>query len=85
MHSLSSLTGEVATDIMALLLKHGADINATNKKLRTPLHLSVNQNPGKTDSSSEVESFLIDSGSDLFARDCRERLPLHYVFVKIGQ
>ena len=71
--------------MLSLLLSHGGAINAVNNKQRTPLHFAVNANSGHSDSSTEVEAYLLEQGADVFARDCRDRLALHYVFVKIGQ
>ena len=68
------------------LIKVGkADVNARNGSKRTPLHLAVNANSGSANASAEVEEFLIDNGADVFAKDKRGRIPLHYAFVKIGR
>ena len=68
-----------------MVLDAGANVNMTNGKKRTPLHLAVNANHGGADASSELPEFLIEKGADVFALDIRGRLPLHYVFVKIGR
>lgn len=68
-----------------LLLSAGASIDACDRKGRTPLHLAVNANSGDVNTSTEMEQFLLDKGANQFARDWLQRLPLHYVFVKIGK
>lgn len=71
--------------MLELLMKYGADPNWRDKMERTSLHIAVNANNGSSDASAEVEAFLITSGADVYAMDVRKRLPLHYVFVKIGR
>ena len=67
------------------LLKAKININARNKLGQTALHLAAHSNAGGTDVTSEVESVLIDNGADLYAKDQLGRIPLHYVFVQMGQ
>jgi len=49
--------------IVEMLLKHGADVNATTKYGRTPLHMAVSK--GKTDTAE----LLLESGAEVDARD----------------
>lgn len=65
------------------LLTAGADVNAVNDKMRTPLHLSINASQSDSDSSYAIEECLLGFGARLDAKDCRNRIPLHYAFVKI--
>lgn len=74
-----------AVVVAGLLLKAGAAINVCDHKGRSPLHLAVNFNPGDANCSVQMEQFLMDRGADPLARDWLQRLPLHYVFVKIGK
>lgn len=74
-----------AVNVAGLLLKAGAAIDACDRKGRTPLHLAVNFNSGDANCSVEMEQYLLDRGANQFARDWLQRLPLHYVFVKIGR
>ena len=67
------------------LLKAGAPVNAPNSKKRTPLHLAVNANTGVANSSTEMEQILLMNGANVLAADSLGRLPLHYVFIKIGK
>ncbi|GFT42008.1 poly polymerase tankyrase [Nephila pilipes] len=67
------------------LLTAGADVNAVNDKMRTPLHLSVNASQSNSDSSYAIEECLLGFGARLDAKDCRHRIPLHYAFVKINK
>ena len=79
------MPGAEGIRMLKLLLDHGADPNWGDKMNRTSLHIAANANSGSADASAEVESFLIDNGADVYALDSRKRLPLHYVFVKIGR
>ena len=71
--------------MLKLLLDRGADPNWGDKLNRTSLHVAVNANSGSSDASAEVEAFLIENGADVYMPDDRKRLPLHYVFVKMGR
>ena len=66
-----------------VLLQAGADVNAVDSKLRTPLHYSVNMDTGTADVTTEVAEFLIDKKANVFVKDMRGRLPFHYAFVKM--
>jgi receptor-interacting serine/threonine-protein kinase 4 len=74
-----------ALSVARCLIKAGAKVNACDKKQRTPLHLAVNGNAGGSDSSTAMELLLLEHGANPMAADCRNRIPLHYVFTKIGQ
>ena len=80
-----SVDSSEALSVAESLLQAGANINAADKRGRTPLHLAVNANSGTANSSSEMEQFLLDKGANAFARDHLQRLPLHYVFIKFGR
>jgi len=67
------------------LIQAGASVNLTTVKCnRTPLHFAVNSSTNSTDSSFELEEYLLSQGANVNARDVRQRVPLHYSFVKIG-
>ena len=70
--------------ILSALIKAKSSLSWKDNRGRTPLHLTVNANSGSADTSSEIEELLIELGADLYAMDVRGRVPLHYVFVKIG-
>ena len=72
-------------EIIRLLLNHGVDVNETDDKLRTPMHVAVNSGTADPDSSLDLEMFLLRRGGSLSALDIRGRIPLHYAFVKAGQ
>lgn len=82
---LTTLGQSDAVAVAGLLLSAGASIDACDRKGRTSLHLAVNANSGNVNTSTEMEQFLLDKGANQFARDWLQRLPLHYVFVKIGK
>ncbi|CAH1779903.1 unnamed protein product [Owenia fusiformis] len=71
-------------EVIKYLLEKGLDVNARTDKNRTVLHLSVNFSSDTADEPRDLEILLLRKGADLFARDVRGRLPLHYCFVKIG-
>ena len=75
-------------DVLALckaIVEAGASVNVRNGSQRSPLHLATNANTGSSDATSEVEAYLIDSGADVWCKDKRGRLALHYAFTKIGK
>jgi ankyrin repeat protein len=62
-----------SVDAIEFLLKHGADVNATEKKLWTPLHLA-------SDSGYPLVVLeLLEHGAELDPRDNKGRTPLHLV------
>ncbi|KAL5008431.1 hypothetical protein ScPMuIL_014012 [Solemya velum] len=76
---------ELAVAMTEVLLNAKANINVRDKKQRTPLHLAVNINTGRSNSSTDLEELLLHRNADPFVVDVRRRLPLHYAFVKIGR
>lgn len=72
------------SEIVTILLESGANVEARNARLRTPLHLICNADSGETDVSTETLEYLLLRNADPYVKDCRGRLPLHYAFVKIG-
>ena len=58
------------TDLAALLLKHGADINAQNKDQNTPLHLA-----GWYKHKSIIE-LLVEQGAEIDLKEYRGATPL---------
>ncbi len=68
-----------------LLEKFHADPNKRDKKLRSCLHIAINNSSPAIDSTAEMENLLLDLGADVNALDLRGRCPLHYAFVKIGR
>jgi len=79
----ADITGQYHDDFMwdaivqavEVLLLHGADVNARNKRNSTPLHLASSE--GDTDSVK----LLILYGADVNARDKDNSTPLHVVFM----
>jgi len=67
-----------------ILEEYKGDPNKKDKKLRTCLHITINNSSPAIDSTSVMENLLLDSGADVNALDKRGRTPLHYAFVKIG-
>ncbi len=61
--------GSVA--LAGLLLSLGADINAVNSRLETPLHAAINNK------KDDVATLLIDRGADLSRKDNSGYTPLH--------
>ena len=66
------------------LCGRGANINQLDNHRRNLLHHAVNMSSATADATFETEQTLIDLGVDINARDCRDRVPLHYAFVKIN-
>ena len=60
-------------EVVALLIKAGADVDAKGKHGRTPLHRAArsNENP-------EIVELLVKSGLDVDTRNSFGRTPLHY-------
>lgn len=65
------------------LLNVGANINQIDNKGRNLLHHAINMSSATADATFETEQFLIDRGVDINLRDIKQRVPLHYAFVKI--
>ena len=65
-----------------MLLEAGAEINYGTA---TPLHTAVLANLGTSNASTDLEEFLIANGANVFARDDKGRLPLHYAFITKAQ
>ena len=58
-------------------------VNATDDRKMTPLHVSVAANLTHAKGSfSEVEAYLISEGAKLVMCDNDGRLPLHYAFCR---
>jgi ankyrin repeat protein len=93
-HSIANIAGEYPLHAAAasrhlssvqVLINAQADVNLeTVASKRTPLHYAVNQSTNSTDSSFELEEYLLSKGAKVNALDFRGRTPLHYAFVKIG-
>ena len=62
-------------EIIKLLLNAGADVNARNEDLMTPLMASV------SNKNAEVVSLMIKAGADINAQDKYEDSALHYASV----
>ena len=68
----------VVIEIAQLLLDAGAEVNAGKQPA---LHTAVLANLGSSNASTELEEFLISRGANVFAKDDKNRLPLHYAFI----
>ena len=68
--------------IVQMLLAAGAEINCGTT---TPLHTAVLANLGTSNASTDLEEFLISKGGNVFAKDEKGRLPLHYAFITKAQ
>ena len=64
-----------ATKTIPLLLQHGADVNAADETLRTPLHLAAEALFRRP--SPEAISLLSESRAEINARDQEGNTPLH--------
>ncbi|KAL4238217.1 hypothetical protein ACF0H5_002929 [Mactra antiquata] len=65
-------------EIARMLLDAGAQ---QNEGKHTVLHTAVLSNLGTSNASTELEEFLISRGADVFSKDDKQRLPLHYAFI----
>ncbi|XP_029642629.1 poly [ADP-ribose] polymerase tankyrase isoform X2 [Octopus sinensis] len=63
-----------------ILKEAGAKVNAVDCDGLTPLHCSVKNNLGQLDSNIDLEELLIKNNADVFAKDKKNRLSLHYAF-----
>jgi hypothetical protein len=73
MHNVTPLHAAATrghTDILALLLKHGADVDARDRLNITPLHLA------SVEGKLEAGRCLLDHGADINPRDHRNLTPL---------
>ena len=59
-----------------LIIEKGADINTTDEKGNTALHLATQNN------DLELTKFLIQKGADVNAKDSSKNPPLHYAAMK---
>ena len=71
-------------DEIEKLIQHGANINQIDNKGRNLLHHAINMSAATADATFETEQFLIDRKIDYNLKDNKNRTPLHYAFVKIG-
>lgn len=60
------------TEMIGLLLQHGASVNATDTRNQTPLHLAI-----QTRNREVFDCVLSAEGVDVHAEDDFERTPLH--------
>ncbi|KAF2477457.1 ankyrin [Lindgomyces ingoldianus] len=63
------------TSLVKELLRHGADVNATNDQSETPLHIAV-----ACMCDYEVSRCLISSGANMLHQDLGKKTPLHTYF-----
>jgi len=70
---LHQAVNETEKDIVALLIAHGADVNAKENQGRTPLHLVKNQ---------DLAQLLIAQGAELNAQDNQGNTPLHQALIR---
>ena len=59
------------TDVVQVLIEHGADVTAQDNNLSTPLHLA------SSEGNAEIARVLIENGADINARDGSHKTPLH--------
>ncbi|CAO3639521.1 unnamed protein product [Cunninghamella echinulata] len=77
---LAIATGNM--DMIKLLLKYNADVNAVNNKLRTPMHQAISISLLKSTRSFRVERLLLKTGLiNINALDILGRTPLHLAFI----
>ena len=69
---------------LGILLEKGANINQIDNKGRNLLHHAINMSAATADATFETEQYLIDQGIEYNLKDDKQRTPLHYAFVKIG-
>ncbi len=70
--------------LVELLIKNHANPNLTDENKRNCIHWAINLSNADADASNEIENVLLSSGGNINALDNRNRTPLHYAFVKIG-
>ena len=66
------------SDVVQLLLEHGADPNARNWSLDTPLHSA------EYDHHGSATKLLLEHGADVDARNCEDMTPLHVQCIDDG-
>ena len=71
-------------EIVKLVKTYSANINQVDGKGRNLLHHAVNLSSATADASFDTEQTLLDLGININLRDNKNRTPLHYAFVKIG-
>ncbi|KAI8068747.1 ankyrin repeat-containing domain protein [Gongronella butleri] len=69
--------------LVRLLLKHGANVNAGDKWHQTPLHWAIEKSKRQTNRSMKIEQLLLDAGANVNAQDALGRSPLHLVFTSM--
>jgi thiol-disulfide isomerase/thioredoxin len=88
LHFAVSDAGSNPVEISAILLDHGADVNAKEGELNTPLHFAVRRQPvpGRPMKSlQEYESLiqlLLNRGADVHARNIAGATPLHLAVIR---
>ena len=60
--------------IESLIVRHGADVNAADRDLRTPLHRA---SAGRSDSTPKLLKLLVRHGANVHARDRYGNISLH--------
>ena len=66
---IASSTGDI--EIVRLLIKHGADVNAKNEIDSSPLHLALSEE------EISIVRLLVEHGADVTAQDWSHKTPLH--------
>ena len=74
--------GSWRADIVRALVEAGADVNAKNVNLSTPLHYAALQGVSDDESDEGVKA-LIEAGADVNARNCDQETPLHLALCDI--
>jgi ankyrin repeat protein len=64
-------------EMARLLLDHGANVNAEDNLLKTPLHHVAGSQHAVEEDAIRVSRLLIERGADLNAQDIRCETPLH--------
>jgi ankyrin repeat protein len=71
LHKVMDRRDKESTEVVWLLIEHGADVNAQRNDLWTPLHLAVNNEEFR------VARILLKSGADVNSPNCDGQAPLH--------
>ena len=64
--------------VIRLLIQRGADLNAQDKDLKSPLHLA------SSEWNAETVQLLIREGADVNVRDKSYKTPLHLILPRVG-